>query len=92
MLQFVAVCCSLLQCAVVCYIFLQICCSVLQAVVKVVSEQYIADTHGNDIDSVVCCSGLQMCCRCVAVCCSLLQCVAVCCIALQRFAVRCSEL
>jgi len=45
---------------------------VLQGVVKVVSDQYIADTHGPDMNSIVCCSLLQV----VAVCCSVLQCVA----------------
>jgi len=42
----------------------------LQVIVSVVSDQYITDTHGSGVDSMVCCSVL----RCVA---DRLQCVAV---------------
>ena len=65
-LQWVSVCCSVLQCVAVCCRVLQcvaVCCSVLQC-------------------AAVCCSVLQcvaLCCsvlQCVAVCCSVLQCVA----------------
>jgi len=79
MLQCVAVCCSVLQCAatsgrdktlVIRRLYIaEICCSVLQCVA-------------------VCCGMLQ----CVAVCCSVLQCVAVCCSVLQCVAVCCSVL
>ena len=70
LLQYVAMCCSMLQCAVA------VRCSVLQCVGVCWSVLYCV---------VVCCSMLQcvvVCCcsvlQCVAVCCSVLQCVAVC--------------
>jgi len=82
-LQGVAVCCSVLQCAAhhathCVYVELLAagrhsqCCSVLQC-------------------AAVCCSVLQ-CVQCVAVCCSVLQCVAVCCSVLPCVAVRCMVL
>jgi len=77
---FVAVCCSVLQCAVVCsrdtydsHTFVQskcLLCSVLQCVALCCSVLHCV---------AVCCSALQ----CVAVCCSVLQCAAVCCSVLQ---------
>ena len=76
-LQFVAVCCSVLQCVecvAVCCSVLQcvaVCCSVLQCVACVCcgcSAWYASSVAA-------CCNVLQ----CVAVCCSVLQCVAVCC-------------
>ena len=68
MLQYVAVCGSMLQCVAVC-------CSVLQWMESYYRGSF-HDTQGslNGIRT-VCCSVLQ----CVAVCCSVLQCVAVCC-------------
>jgi len=66
---YVAVCCSVLQCAAVCCSVLQcvaVCCSVLQCVAVCCSVLQCA---------AVCCSVLQ----CVAVCCCFLQCVSVCC-------------
>jgi len=76
------VCCSVLQCAAVCYSVLQgvaVCCSVLQCVAVCYSAlQGVAG----------CCSELQ----CVAVCYSVLQGVAGCCRVLQRVAAIQSEL
>jgi len=79
---YVAVCCSVLQCAAVCCSVLQcvaVSCSVLQCVaVSCRVLQCVA----------VCCSVLQ----CVAVCCSGLRCVAVWFSVLQCVAVWCSVL
>jgi len=68
MWQYVAVCCSVLQCVAVCYSAVQsvimcctVCCSVLQCV-----------THSFILRCTVCCSVLQ----CVAVCCSVSQSLA----------------
>ena len=82
-LQYVAVCCSLLhcvtvycsmvQCVAVCY------CIVVQCGVVWCSVLQYAE---------VCCSVLP----CVAVCCSVWQCVALCCSVLQCVAVCCSAL
>jgi len=77
-LQYVAVCCSMLQC-VAAYVYhccgvLQrdaVCCSMLQCVA-------------------VCCSRHVPLLRCVAVYCSMLHCVAVCCSKLQYDAACCS--
>ena len=69
MLQYVAVCCSVLQCVAVC-------CSVLQCVSDRYQTKRRHQTAGEGSRAmmlqfvVVCCSALQ----CVAVCCSVLQC------------------
>ena len=71
MFQYVAVCCSVLQCVAVCCSALRrvaVCCSVLYCV----AVSYHA-RHAMCVAA--CCSVLQ----CVAVYCSVLQCVAVCC-------------
>ena len=73
---YVAVFCSVLQCAAVCYIVL-----VFAGIMPLKQPFHLAQ-------SVVRCSVLQ----CVAVCCSALQCVAVCCSVLQCVAVCCSVL
>ena len=74
-MQYVAVCCSVLQCAAVCCSVLQcvaVCCSVLQCVAECCSVlQCVA----------VCCSVLQ----CVALCCTVLQCIAVHCSVLPAY-------
>jgi len=91
-LQCVAMCCTVLQCAlrtpdesIVCHndeLLLQytvLCCSESQCVAMCCSVlQCVA----------VCCTVLH----CVALCCSVLQCIAVCCSVLQCVAVCCSEL
>jgi len=75
-LQFVAVCCSVLQCVA---IFLQFSGGL--------SSLSFPHPHLYRLIYVaVCCSALQ----CVAVCCSVLQCVAVCCSVLQCDAVCCN--
>jgi len=100
-LQYVAVCCSVLECDTVHCNVLQciaVCCGVLQCDVMCCSVccsvlQCVAVCCGVLQCDVMCCSVLQ----CVAVCCSVLQCVAVCCVAvccrvLQCVAVCCSVL
>ena len=104
-LQCVAVCCSVLQCVAVCCSVLQcvaVCCSVLQCVAVCCSMTWptfkcssnvphnLRDTTQADILQFAASRYLAVCCKCVAVCCSVLQCVAVCCSVLQRVAVCCS--
>jgi len=78
-LQYIAVCCSLVQCVAVCGSVLQyvaVCCSLVQCVaVCCIVLQCVA----------VFCSVLQYgsMLQCLAVCCSVLQCVSVFCSALQ---------
>jgi len=77
-MQYVAVCCSVLQCVAVC-------CSVLQCVavmpyVQTHTLAHLVETHARY-------SMLQ----CVAACCDVLRCVAMCCSVLQCVAVCCSE-
>ena len=74
MWQYVAVCCSVLQCVAVCYSAVQsvimcctVCCSVLQCVAACCSV-----LHTFILSCTGCCSVLQ----CVAVCCSVSQCLA----------------
>ena len=94
-LQYVAVYCSVLQCAASCFSMQRaaVCCSVLQCL------QCVAACCSVLQRVAVCCSVLQCiaacCCIllwCVAVCCSVLQCAAVCCSVLQCVAVCCSVL
>ena len=90
MLQFVAVCCSALQCVAVWYsVLLGVavcckCCSIFLWSSQIASRRRAALLQCAE----VCCIALQ----CVAVCCSVFQCVAVCCSALQGVAVCCSVL
>jgi len=84
---YLAVCCSVLQCAAAWCSVLQcvaVCCSVLQCVVmccRCVAGASIEKAERECMlqCAAVCCSVLQ----CVAVCCSVLQCVAMCCSVLQ---------
>ena len=99
-LQYVAVCCSVLQCAAVCLQCVAVCCSLLQcaavclrcvavycSVLRSVGQ--LARVELCHVHTSVCCSMLQY----VAVYCSLLQCAAVCCSVLQCVvAMRCSAL
>jgi len=83
-LQYVAVCCSVLQCVVVCCSVLQcvaVCCSVLQCGSVAVCCSVLQCIAVRQCVA-VCCSVLQCIAlrQCVAVCCSVLQCIAVCCI------------
>ena len=79
LMQCVAVCCNVLQCA---------CCSISWGGIH--DCMVNAEDKGEVIFVMqcvaVCCSVLQ-CQQCVAVCCSVLQCVAVCCSVLQCVAV-----
>jgi len=71
-MQYVAVCCSVLQCFAVR-------CSVLHCIKWCRRALWLTDSYTSVLQDAVCCSVLQ----CVAVCCSVLQCVAVYCIALN---------
>jgi len=67
--QFVAMCCSVLQC-------IAVCCSVLFEQIELQAKllNYFLGSNKSNINQIVCCSVLQ----CDAVCCSVLQYAAVC--------------
>jgi len=94
-LQYVAVCCSLLQCAAVLQIgtevIVAVCCSVLQCVTKILDGAGNGESMRKMVIFAVCCSPLQSVAVCCSVsewdkgnCCSVLQCVPVCCSVLPR--------
>ena len=82
MLQYVAVCCSVLQ-------YVAVCCSLLQSVMNMT----LIRNNTTEFSRLFSKLFVRACCRvkqCVTACRSVLQCVAVCCSVLQCVAVCCS--